>query len=57
MTHNQPNLGDLISLIYDEYLGLYGDEDIAAVAAAATINDMIVAAETVALEPVQADAA
>jgi len=37
----QTNLGDLISLFYDEYLELYGDPEIASVAAAATINDML----------------
>ena len=35
------SLGDLINVLYEEYLELYGDEDIASVAAAATINDMI----------------
>ena len=37
----QLSLGDLISVLYEEYLELYGDEDLASVAAAATINDMI----------------
>ena len=35
------NLGDLISLIYEEYLSTYGDEDLASVATAATINDIL----------------
>jgi hypothetical protein len=36
------NLGDLISLFYEEYLALYnGDEELAAVAAAATINELL----------------
>lgn len=35
------SLGDLISLFYEQFLALYGDEDIASVAAAATINDML----------------
>lgn len=35
------SLGDLINVLYEEYLSLYGDEDLASVAAAATINDMI----------------
>ena len=34
-------LGDLIHVLYEEYLAMYGDEDLASVAAAATINDMI----------------
>lgn len=37
----QTSLGDLIHVLYEEYLALYGDEDLASVAAAATINDMI----------------
>jgi hypothetical protein len=41
MTATQLNLGDLINLFYEEYLALYGDEDIASVAAAATINDIL----------------
>lgn len=35
------SLADLITVIYDEFLALYGDEDIASVAAAATINDIL----------------
>ena len=35
------NLGDLINLFYQEYLALYGDEELASVAAAATINEML----------------
>ncbi len=35
------NLSDLITLFYDEYLALYGDEELASVAAAATINDIL----------------
>jgi hypothetical protein len=34
-------LGDLMQIFYEEYLTLYGDEDIASVAAAATINDIL----------------
>ena len=34
-------LGELISMLYDEYMEIYGDEDLAAVATAATINDLI----------------
>ncbi|MFT7518659.1 MAG: hypothetical protein ACI9MC_000791 [Kiritimatiellia bacterium] len=37
----QISLGDLINVLYEEYLEVYGDEDLASVAAAATINDMI----------------
>ncbi len=35
-------LGELISVIYEEYLALYGDEDLASVAAAATVNDLLI---------------
>ena len=35
------NLSDLISMFYDEYLAIYGDEELASVAAAATINDIL----------------
>jgi hypothetical protein len=38
----QTNLGDLISTFYAEFLDEYGDPDVAAVAAAATINDLFV---------------
>lgn len=53
----QTSLGDLINVLYEEYLALYNDEDLASVAAAATINDMI--ADAVApsrASPVMADA-
>ena len=36
-----PSLGELISLFYDEYLALYGDEELASVAAAAAINAIL----------------
>ena len=48
-------LGELIAVVYDEYLAIYGDEDLASVAAAATINDLI--AEATVDAPVEADAA
>lgn len=35
------SLGELITAIYEEYLALYRDEDLASVATAATINDML----------------
>lgn len=34
-------LGDLISLFYDEFYALYGDEELASLAAASVINDML----------------
>lgn len=41
----ETTLGDLITLFYDEYMALYGDEDLAAVAAAASINELLMDAE------------
>jgi len=35
------SLGELVSVFYEEYLALYGDEELAAVAAAATINELL----------------
>lgn len=40
MTHNT-TLGDLITTLYDEFLAAYGDEELASVAVAATINDLL----------------
>ena len=36
-----PTIGDLVSLFYEEFLAMYGDEDMAEVAAAATINELL----------------
>ena len=41
MRNTTYNLADLINLFYEEYLALYGDEELASVAAAATINDIL----------------
>ena len=38
-------LGDIISAIYEELLVLLGDEDAAAVATAAAINDLLTTQE------------
>ncbi len=35
------NVGDLVSLFYEEYFALYGDEELASLAAAATVNDIL----------------
>jgi hypothetical protein len=43
MGKEQTNLGDLISLFYEEFYGMYGDAELASVAAAAVINDMLAA--------------
>lgn len=34
-------LGDLTSMLYEEFFALYGDADLAAVAAATVINDIL----------------
>ncbi|MEC8423308.1 MAG: hypothetical protein VX000_05995 [Myxococcota bacterium] len=42
MTRNtQTNLGDLIAVVYEEFVQMYGDAELASVAAAAVINDLI----------------
>lgn len=35
------SLAELISMVYEEFLAIYEDEDLASVAAAATINDIL----------------
>lgn len=35
------SLGELITLLYDEYMEIYNDEELASVATAATINDLL----------------
>ena len=40
------NLGELISTIYEEFLAQYGDEELASVATAAVINDLLSASGT-----------
>lgn len=39
-------LGELISTIYNGFLALYGDADLASVATAAVINDLLSAGAT-----------
>ncbi len=36
------NLGDLICRLYDEYSALYGDNELAALAADVALNDLLV---------------
>lgn len=50
----QTTLGDLIALFYREYLDLYGDEELASLATAASINDLLAGS---AREPAESDAA
>lgn len=42
MATTNTTLGELISLFYDEYLALYGDKDLASVATAATVNELLI---------------
>lgn len=35
------SLGELMTTLYEEFLALYGDEDIASVATAIAINDLL----------------
>lgn len=41
MSDSTPDLGALITLFYDEYMALYGDPELASVAAAETINSIL----------------
>ena len=45
------NVGDLISLFYEEYLGLYGDQELASLAAAATVNEILTEQECLHAKP------
>ena len=39
--NNEQSIGEIISKLFDQYLEHYQDEDLAKVAAAATINDLL----------------
>ncbi len=39
------NIGELISLFYQQFLDIYGDPDLASVAAAALINEVLAGIE------------
>jgi hypothetical protein len=41
MTRTLTTFGDLISVFYEEFLAVYGDEELASLAAASVINDLI----------------
>lgn len=41
MQTTSSTLGDLILALYDEYQAVYNDADLASVAAAATINELL----------------
>ena len=38
-------LGELIHTLYEEYLAAYGDAELASIATAATVNDMLLDAD------------
>lgn len=48
MSTTSTTLGDLISTVYEEFLALYRDEELASVATAAVINDLLQAADGIA---------
>jgi hypothetical protein len=41
MPRIQSTLGELISLVYEQFLAQYGDEELASVATAAVVNDWL----------------
>ena len=41
MTRMNTTVGDLVNLFYAEFMAIYGDEELAQVATAATINDLL----------------
>jgi hypothetical protein len=47
-------LGELITVLYDEFMALYADEELASVAVAATINDLLIADPDASARPVEA---
>lgn len=58
METGNTTLGELIALFYDEYINLYGDPELASVATAASINELLQDEALAKSEPVlEADAA
>lgn len=45
MAQQTVSLGDIVHLFFEEYMALYDDGELAAVAAAATVNDLLSRAE------------
>ncbi|MFZ5482476.1 MAG: hypothetical protein ACOZNI_37280 [Myxococcota bacterium] len=54
MTRTHTTLGDLISVCYEEFLAMYGDEELASIATAAVINDLLTANEGARAAPEEA---
>ncbi len=46
MTRHETDIGELIRIFFEQFMAVYGDEDIASVATAAVINDLITARAT-----------
>ena len=40
---NQTTIGELINTVYESFMEMYGDEELASVATAAVINDLLTA--------------
>jgi|GEM_PF-6287594 hypothetical protein len=51
------NLGDLIALFYADFLEAFGDEELASVATAAAIQDLLTDSATTEVEPLCYEAA
>ena len=43
MSRTQTTVGELISVVYEQFLAEYGDEELASVATAAVVNDWLTA--------------
>jgi hypothetical protein len=43
MTQHQTDIGELIRIFFDQFMAIYDDEDIASVATAAAINELLTA--------------
>jgi hypothetical protein len=57
MARTHTTLGELITVLYDEFLAVYDDEELASVAVAATINEILADHASVTAEAPIADAA
>jgi hypothetical protein len=53
----QTDIGELISIFYSQFLELYGDAELASVATATVINDMLAASASPSVPQVGAQAA
>ena len=53
----QTDIGELISIFYSQFLELYGDAELASVATAAVINDMLSAPSSPSVPQMETQAA